>query len=425
MNYVADASSRSITAQDVNSYKGSFASTTGHERAVHDPPALWHYSQSMLVFHAAAADKEGSDPCDLIKFLLSQRDFAWWTSTREDMQDGATISYFAARWDLVSWLACLVQHEKLEIHERGGTLIYPALVAARMGNSRALSFMLSNDIVYHIGYRTRERQSLLHQAVLSGDYSIVNLVCRHTSYGSSEFYRRDINGLTALHLASIVSPRTTISRLLEFGMEAWALDEQGNTCLHLACSRKEPDILICEALIEAGCETTALNNSGTLPFEVALSRGNWDLVEHLNDPALWKKRWGIKKKPWRSKSLTLPSSKKPIRRKSYRDHTNAIVQYQLSPPEVLPRAHIKLLKSEVDNLWEGECSGNFTELVVLKEPGHEQSMRRHIENKHTVLERLLAPWMSREPGSLYGLGAIHGCYKSGWLDDPPDRIQSS
>jgi hypothetical protein len=107
---------------------GSLTSDDKFHPAAQRSPSLWQYCQHVIVHHATTVQSTGSIPVDTIDFLLGQDTIAW-TATHGGMRHGATIAYFAARWNLISWLVYLEPKGLLGVP--GGKLGYPIIVAAK------------------------------------------------------------------------------------------------------------------------------------------------------------------------------------------------------------------------------------------------------------------------------------------------------
>lgn len=275
-----------IVSREVLRDTSSSRSTSSHEQAVYNPPALWYYSRNMLVHHAAAADQEGAHPGSPLDFLLSQ-DWKTWAATREDMQKDATLVYFAAQWNLESWLLYLLDEKSLDETVKGGLHSYPIVVAARMGCIEAFRCLFLRNFS-NLLVTDPYGWTALHHAVLSRNNCIIDWLRKpHLSRQALRVIRRTINhkdrcGYTTLHLAALAAPGDVISDLVKLGADVHCVDKEGNTPLHFACSRDESDLSVCELLVNAGCDRIQRNNDGNFAFELALQWDHWDLVWYLS-----------------------------------------------------------------------------------------------------------------------------------------------
>lgn len=77
------------------------------------------------------------------------------------------------------------------------------------------------------------------------------------------------------------------------GASLHAVDESGDTLLHVAAKKNTPSAKLVAALLDAGCDGAVRNNQGLTPFDAFINekKNNWDWDEEPADPvhALW--RW--------------------------------------------------------------------------------------------------------------------------------------
>jgi hypothetical protein len=150
-----------------------------HDFAVY--PHLRQYSHDMLTFHAKAADDTGTRPDVVLDYLLAH-DWRLWATSRYEMQQDASLLYFAARWDLVTWMECLVDRRKKHVDSKGGKLCYPLTVAAYHGNVRAVDFLLVHGAkLWRVDSRGR---TALHYIAVKGHEDLMNTISNLTEKNS-------------------------------------------------------------------------------------------------------------------------------------------------------------------------------------------------------------------------------------------------
>jgi hypothetical protein len=249
----------------------SHPTSSNYDKAIKTPPELWKYCHDMLVFHAVAADQSGAIPERPLTFLLAQ-DWKSLAATRRDLWDGATLTYFAARWNLNSWLRYLGDRGFLESDKEGGRLRYPIMIAAAKRNQEAFEYLLYNN-PNSLTFVDRHSRNMLHHAAAGQDSCILttmqNIPFCFKLISSRGLHMKDNYGQTPLHLAALHSCSITIEMLLHIGARADAIDKRGNTPLHLACSRKDADITLCQPLVATCSLVTVRNYAGLTAADIA------------------------------------------------------------------------------------------------------------------------------------------------------------
>lgn len=255
-------------------------------RIVEEPPCLWQYCRDMLVYHAVRADKAPTSPDKILEFLLSSKTrFNTWRMAREDMQYGATIEYFAAQWNLVTWLRFL-KSQKSNLNSYGGLLSYPIIIAARKDNVEAFQYLSASflggarDLRF---YSDSDRRSVLHHAALRPNSKVLSYMFK----AFREFTIRplincaDSKGCTPLHLAASYATNAEVRKLVRMGSDVNIANQNGNTPLHLACLRENPDVEICATLVEAGCNCELQNIDGKTAEQVVRGHEESTLTSYL------------------------------------------------------------------------------------------------------------------------------------------------
>ena len=92
------------------------------------------------------------------------------------------------------------------------------------------------------------------------------------------------NGKTPLHLATDEGHPATVQLLLSYGADVDAVDEDGNTSLHMLCSRNPEErssvdiaTQIYNALLSAHSQVNLQNKQGCTPLHLALDAHSVDL----------------------------------------------------------------------------------------------------------------------------------------------------
>jgi hypothetical protein len=257
----------------------SYAAQVEHAKAVEDPPNLWQYCQNMLVHHAVSAQEAKTVPESALDFLLEQ-DINIWAATRDDMQYGATLQYFAAQWNLVSWLQWLVQQGRIA-NPKGGLHVYPIIVAARRERLETFAYLLDQTGGAGLTYRDEYRRTALHYAAMSLGDSILAHICEAFPGNMPGVDMQDQDGRTALHLATLNASNERIVKLRNSGANADLLDVSGHTPLQLACNRKDCFLSTCQSLANHGRELSQQNIRVAL--KIAEMKGSLEILAYLTD----------------------------------------------------------------------------------------------------------------------------------------------
>jgi ankyrin repeat protein len=125
----------------------------------------------------------------------------------------------------------------------------------------------------------RAGRTPLANAVIGGESSIVDLLLRFKVNVNAP----DTHGYTPLHHAAQRHLVAIVGALIAAGAEIDAKDSFGNTPLFRAVfeSRGRGEVL--DALMRAGADQHAKNNSGVSPRELAASIANFDVSSLLPD----------------------------------------------------------------------------------------------------------------------------------------------
>ncbi|KAL9112919.1 MAG: hypothetical protein Q9227_002783 [Pyrenula ochraceoflavens] len=245
-------------------------------------PALALYASTKFVYHAKAAEKEGSDPRPLIGRLNGN---AWrrLLRLRESRSSAMTPMYFAAKYNLITWIRAL-REEGETPNVPGGGLRFPILTAANRSNDSAVLLLL------RCGANPKCRDSrgwtMLHHLAASNNFNMLlqEPVWNHLKniHGLGIVNEEDRFGQTALHLAAWQSNYYAIQSLLDYGAHVDIVDHLGNSALHNACDRDIPDLDVCQALLSVKPHFLK-NEQGLTPWHIARGKGHEELIRLIED----------------------------------------------------------------------------------------------------------------------------------------------
>ncbi|KAF3002683.1 hypothetical protein E8E13_009835 [Curvularia kusanoi] len=250
-----------------NSLSGIGEISEQAEKAVQSPPELWQYSQNMLVHHAIAVEKAGITPKKTLELLCAQGIIPL-ARTRRDMRYRASMTYFAARWNLVNWILYLKQHDSYDFIIEGGRWRSPAIVAIKHNNIEAFRAYFSSykDLLSMRPYvRDAWGRTVVHHAALIPNSPYLSHLAQLVEHAQAQRLRTDVTlwfhmyhgqdkmEWTPLHLAAAHGCINNVKILLKLGPIdwLWGSDNDGNSPLCLAYERQDRDMAMCKTLIEA------------------------------------------------------------------------------------------------------------------------------------------------------------------------------
>jgi ankyrin repeat protein len=284
-----DTLSKTPAWMDSNTSVGTTGSCLEHLEVVKEPPSLWQYCQNMLVYHAVATEKACIIPKSALDFLFSRgpQDIEAWAATRTDMQHGATLKYFAAQWNLASWLRFL--GPRWYPNQPGGQLSYPIIIAAKNDNIETFRYLATEKRPLDIFYFDSQRRTALHHAAMYPDSSVLLFIRELLDLQPNDFKtavacladKEDKGGWAALHRAAFYGTKKNVQQLLSMGARVNIQDREGNTPLHLSCLRKDPDLAVCKTLVEAGCDHHMRNLDHKTGLQIAQECGHSLLINYL------------------------------------------------------------------------------------------------------------------------------------------------
>ncbi|XP_062298935.1 ankyrin repeat domain-containing protein 61-like [Scomber scombrus] len=167
-----------------------------------------------------------------------------------------------------------------------GSKFQTAVINVRRQAESCLQLLCEHGVNISAEVEGESQQTALH---LSVSYAAVSAIQILASYGA------DVNavnrgGMTPLHMAAGILHKDIIASLIRQGADInTGVKHSGNTPLHLAVvavamkTRKtmEDDISCISELLERGAEPDAVNNDGMTPLHEACSMGNTELVDLL------------------------------------------------------------------------------------------------------------------------------------------------
>lgn len=193
--------------------------------------------------------------------------------------DGFTLLHWAAQTGNVHIIQLILERVKSvnAIDKKGRTPLY---IAMEFGREEAYFFLLKKGIKKVEGFRTIERRTLLHAAVIGGNNRILNdvlkvkqnlevqdsdgrtpmfLVC---GFGRKYIYdilltagaslnTRTYNGRTMLHAAAFGGDRTIVESILNMTRMINIRDSSGRSAIFYAAERGRRDIFNLLAINEA------------------------------------------------------------------------------------------------------------------------------------------------------------------------------
>jgi hypothetical protein len=174
-----------------------------------EDPVLRLYVIEMFVHHAVAANEAGADPSELLEMIHDGQtskvaDGCWykWCQLNDDLNADTTPAYFAAEWNLESWIKWYSNHSSYQymLDKRGGDLQYPLLAAIYLGHDSIVA-CLSNHLDAEIPLE--DAWTLLH-------YLAANKVKADITLERCEFNHELLDQLLSLS-ASVLSDSFRLS----------------------------------------------------------------------------------------------------------------------------------------------------------------------------------------------------------------------
>jgi hypothetical protein len=145
-------------------------------------PYLRLYAVDMFVYHAIAAHASGADPAKLLNVIETERNadatsccWSRWCHLNDDVWPDTTPAYFAAGFNLTSWLKWYGSQRSALVSQPGGKLRFPLLVALSQSHNEAVAYLR-----YNTDYLVRDsnnRTCLHYLALLGGCEDLLFGVC--------------------------------------------------------------------------------------------------------------------------------------------------------------------------------------------------------------------------------------------------------
>lgn len=123
---------------------------------------------------------------------------------------------------------------------------------------------------------TKRAWTPLHGAAKENNVAILGHLLTSVTTDINE---RDVDGSTALHVASWYGQLDNVKRLLEVGADILAKKNDGQTALHAAARNPNADIV--QALLDYDAEVNAQDDDGSTPLYIASWYGHEVVVGRL------------------------------------------------------------------------------------------------------------------------------------------------
>uniref|UniRef100_A0A8K9X910 Ankyrin repeat domain 52a n=1 Tax=Oncorhynchus mykiss TaxID=8022 RepID=A0A8K9X910_ONCMY len=188
-----------------------------------------------------------------------------------------TPSHWAAYQGQEDCLEVLLEHKTCSIQE--GNSFTPLHCALMNGHSGAAEMLLESAGVQMVNTRDTKERTPLHAAACAEDVAGLQLVLRH----GAEINAVDHTGRSALMVAADNGQSGTVAILLHRAKaDLTLLDDNGNTALHLACSKAHE---MCALLILGEIHNPTLINATNaalqMPLHLAARNGLATVVQAL------------------------------------------------------------------------------------------------------------------------------------------------
>ncbi|XP_046378646.2 ankyrin repeat domain-containing protein 50-like isoform X2 [Haliotis rufescens] len=163
----------------------------------------------------------------------------------------------------------------VDVNSRGQCGRTPVMVAALGGHQRMVTILLNEGA--DLSCVDDEGSSMLHVACCGGDVETVKYVL---SRGYTRVDGRNRNGWTALMCAAWAGQRGAFDALVSAGCDVSAVDNNGNTILHVACLGGNVDI-VKYVLVDISDDVNCRGQYGWTPVMIAAGRGYRGLFDFL------------------------------------------------------------------------------------------------------------------------------------------------
>lgn len=164
------------------------------------------------------------------------------------------------------------------VNVNGCTPLHRASFSENMSTVDTMKLLLKADADIH--RRDNQGNTPLHIAVTG--YRIEKVVDVFIEYGG-DFNASNLQGRTCLHFMSTFSccSANCIEKVLKHGSQVNAVDELGNTPLHLAV--QENNLVITKGLLKHGADPGAVDYKGSTPLHVGCFSGSSKAVSVVTD----------------------------------------------------------------------------------------------------------------------------------------------
>lgn len=179
----------------------------------------------------------------------------------------------AAQEGSLSEVKALVEQGEIDLDKRnleGETVL---TIAFAEGHYELCEFLISNGADTKV--KSSDGSHLLHNAVVSGNLSCLNLALKYTDINCL-----DNEGYSALHLAVLAKEVAVCIELIRNRANVNIPDNDGWTPLHHACDIGHEQII--KILLDSRANPTIKNSKGNTAIDSAIIAGHGPLLGRIN-----------------------------------------------------------------------------------------------------------------------------------------------
>ncbi|XP_054762967.2 transient receptor potential cation channel subfamily A member 1-like [Lytechinus pictus] len=198
-----------------------------------------------------------------------------------DLDIKATPLHAAARMNSVN-VAHVLLARCADVDRKTSTGLTPLHISARRGHEEITNILLTLGRA-DVHARDAENATALHAGAMSGNVAVCKLLVKH----GADIRAKDVNSMTPLMKAVVSGHVTLVDMFLErahqigLSIEAYINDEDidGNTCLHLAVSKRRSEVI--QRLFGYRMSPNLVKKNGMGPLHIAAINGSTGVALHL------------------------------------------------------------------------------------------------------------------------------------------------